>query len=303
MCVPFFATLQDVSNRGFNKECSKHAQAVKSKAVKSSKLHNRESKSHKRNVATIYTSYHGSSKLAVNKEEGGGVNNIDIPSLQPGCAPISKAFQSKLRKPTKFTSRPLEICSPVSFVSKHYQDGPADDIDKGHSDPLLVTDYVQDMYEHFRSEEHRAVLGPFLDTQPAINDRMRAILVDWLCDVNHKFKQHPDTLYIAVNIVDRYLAKTEVLRRHLQLVGVTALMIASKYEEIYPPELRDLVYICDRTYSKFEVRSFMPAFSRHYTLTFSCGLFEILTLTHHFFFTSLLYFHRFLTWKKRSSRH
>ena len=223
--------------------------------MKSSKHHNRESKSHKRNVATIYTSSQGSSKLAVNKE-GGGIPPIDIPSLQPGCAPIiSKSSQSKLSQPTKFTTRTLEIFSPVSFVSKHYQDGPADDIDKGHSDPLLVTDYVQDMYEHFRSEEHRAVLGPYLHTQPAINERMRAILVDWLCDVNHKFKQHPDTLYIAVNIVDRYLAKTEVLRRHLQLVGVTALMIASKYEEIYPPELRDLVYICDRTYSKFEVRS------------------------------------------------
>ncbi|GMI23675.1 hypothetical protein TeGR_g821 [Tetraparma gracilis] len=49
------------------------------------------------------------------------------------------------------------------------------------------------------------------------------------------------------------MALTPVTRPKLQLVGVTALLIASKYEEIYPPELRDLVYICDRAYSKSEI--------------------------------------------------
>lgn len=82
---------------------------------------------------------------------------------------------------------------------------------------------------------------------------MRSILVDWLVEVHLKFKLVPETLYLVVNLIDRYLAKKEVTRSKLQLVGVTALFIATKYEEIYPPELRDLVYICDRAYSKFEV--------------------------------------------------
>ena len=82
---------------------------------------------------------------------------------------------------------------------------------------------------------------------------MRSILVDWLVEVHLKFKLVPETLYLTVNIIDRYLSLTSVTRPKLQLVGVTALLIASKYEEIYPPELRDLVYICDRAYSKSEI--------------------------------------------------
>ena len=82
---------------------------------------------------------------------------------------------------------------------------------------------------------------------------MRSILVDWLVEVHLKFKLLPETLYLTVGIIDRYLAKREVTRPKLQLVGVTALLLASKYEEIYPPEIHDLVYICDRAFSKDEV--------------------------------------------------
>jgi cyclin B len=63
----------------------------------------------------------------------------------------------------------------------------------------------------------------------------------------------PETLYLTVNILDRYLQLKQVRRSKLQLVGVSALSIAAKYEEIYPPELRDLVYITDRAYNKNEI--------------------------------------------------
>ena len=135
--------------------------------------------------------------------------------------------------------------------------GQPDDIDERDSDdPLCATSYVQDMYEHFRGKEVFTSVRPvYMEDQQFINERMRSILVDWLVEVHLKFKLVPETLYLTVNVIDRYLAKTEVSRPKLQLVGVTALLIASKYEEIYPPELRDLVYICDRAYSKNEVRS------------------------------------------------
>ena len=63
----------------------------------------------------------------------------------------------------------------------------------------------------------------------------------------------PETLYLTVNIIDRYLEKKQVRRSKLQLLGVAALLAASKYEEIYPPEIRDLVYITDRAYNKHEI--------------------------------------------------
>jgi len=64
----------------------------------------------------------------------------------------------------------------------------------------------------------------------------------------------PETLFLAVNIVDRYLSKTQcVIRAKLQLVGVTAMLIAAKYEEMYPPQVRDFVYVTDRAYTPDEV--------------------------------------------------
>lgn len=68
-----------------------------------------------------------------------------------------------------------------------------------------------------------------------------------------KFKMVPESLYMTIHIIDRYLEVKSVRRSKLQLVGVAALLIAAKYEEIYPPELRDLVYITDRAYNKAEI--------------------------------------------------
>ena len=136
-----------------------------------------------------------------------------------------------------------------------YQYGPSDNIDERDAeDPLCVTSYVEDMYNYFRSKETSTSVRPvFMEAQPHINERMRSILVDWLVEVHLKFKLVPETLYLTINLIDRYLERKEVSRPKLQLVGVTSLLIASKYEEIYPPELRDLVYICDRAYTRSEV--------------------------------------------------
>ncbi len=176
--------------------------------------------------------------------------------------------------------------------------GPADDIDERDSeDPLCVTSYVQDMYEHFRLKEMSTSVRPvYMEDQQYINERMRSILVDWLVEVHLKFKLVPETLYLTVNIIDRYLSKTEVSRPKLQLVGVTALLIASKYEEIYPPELRDLVYICDRAYSKLEVRRHI--FMRGWI--FCADLYH--NLIHKSFSLFSRYIERFLIWKKSFSR-
>jgi G2/mitotic-specific cyclin-B, other len=89
--------------------------------------------------------------------------------------------------------------------------------------------------------------------QTDINEKMRAILIDWLIEVHLKFKLLPETLFLTVNLIDRYLEKQVIQRTKLQLVGVTAMLIASKYEEIYAPEVRDFVYITDKAYSKEEI--------------------------------------------------
>ena len=161
--------------------------------------------------------------------------------------------------------------------SSYQMTGTVDNVDERDSDdPLCTTSYVNDMYVHFREKEVFSSVRPiYMENQTHINERMRSILVDWLVEVHLKFKLVPETLYLTINMIDRFLEKERVSRPRLQLVGVTSLLIASKYEEIFPPELRDLVYICDKAYTKQDVsyqsREVTKTSSKH-LLIFLCSL-------------------------------
>jgi cyclin B len=118
-------------------------------------------------------------------------------------------------------------------------------------DPQAVTEYVDDIYDYMREIELRYMVNPrYMANQVDINEKMRSILLDWLVEVHRMFKLLPETLFLAVNLIDRFLEVKSVARDKLQLVGVTAMLIASKYEEIYAPECNDFVYISDGAYSK-----------------------------------------------------
>ena len=82
---------------------------------------------------------------------------------------------------------------------------------------------------------------------------MRSILIDWLIEVHNKFKLLPETLFITVAIIDRFLQRKAISKARLQLVGISALFIACKYEEIYPPDMKDFIFITDETFSKQEL--------------------------------------------------
>lgn len=126
----------------------------------------------------------------------------------------------------------------------------------------------------------------YMSIQSDINHKMRAILIDWLIEVcnyqclnskispslpsvilswtdgavvflivqvHHKFELLPETLFLAINLIDRYLSRQHVMRKYLQLVGITGMLLACKYEEVCVPLLEDFVYIADRAYSKEDV--------------------------------------------------
>jgi Cyclin len=92
-----------------------------------------------------------------------------------------------------------------------------------------------------------------MSKQGDINEKMRAILIDWLVDVHLKFRLQNETLFLTVNIIDRFLSAYQIPRQKLQLVGVTAMHIACKYEEIYAPEVKDYVYVTDNAYTREEI--------------------------------------------------
>mmetsp|Transcript_14285 Transcript_14285/g.23492 ORF Transcript_14285/g.23492 Transcript_14285/m.23492 type:complete len:352 (+) Transcript_14285:518-1573(+) len=129
------------------------------------------------------------------------------------------------------------------------------DIDSAdHENPLAVTEYVNDIFSYwFRVEPDTQVAPNYMLIQTDINDKMRAILIDWLVEVHLKFKLMPETLFLTHNLIDRFLSKKVVTRKNLQLVGVTAMLLASKYEEIWAPEVRDFVYISDKAYTREQI--------------------------------------------------
>jgi len=89
----------------------------------------------------------------------------------------------------------------------------------------------------------------FMSEQRSLNGRMRAILIDWIAQVLDMNRLSRRTFFLAVSLIDRCLSCMQVDRSNLQLLGSTALLIAAKMEEIHPPEVASLVYICDGAYT------------------------------------------------------
>ncbi|GMJ10578.1 CYCLIN B2;4 [Hibiscus trionum] len=129
------------------------------------------------------------------------------------------------------------------------------DIDNSDkNNPLAVVEYIDDLYKFYREAEGNGCVPPnYMAQQRDINERMRAILIDWLIEVHYKFELMEETLYLTVNIIDRFLSAHQVVRKKLQLVGITAMLIACKYEEVSVPVVEDLILISDKAYSRKEV--------------------------------------------------
>jgi cyclin B len=119
---------------------------------------------------------------------------------------------------------------------------------------LLATDFVNDIYIYLRwLETKQTVKSNFLSIQKEMTPKMRSVLVDWLINVHHQFRLLPETLYLGISIMDRFFQSETVSKDKIQLVGVTAFFIASKFEEIYPPDVQDFVTICDQLYHKRDI--------------------------------------------------
>jgi G2/mitotic-specific cyclin-B, other len=116
--------------------------------------------------------------------------------------------------------------------------------------PAKCSDIIERLYQNYYESEGVFTARPYINEQKDINAKMRAILVDWIVEVHYKFKLHQSTLWLSVNIIDRYLENVQTVRSDLQLVGVASLFIACKFEEVYPPEIKDCVYITDYAYSR-----------------------------------------------------
>ncbi|MDR3739595.1 MAG: hypothetical protein P4L40_11315 [Terracidiphilus sp.] len=125
-------------------------------------------------------------------------------------------------------------------IMASFRDLSVDQVDAADlSDARRVGDYAQAIISYNKEREVvKCPRGTSMTAQTDINEKFRAILVDWLVEVHLKFKLSPETLYLAVSIMDRFLEKKIISRTTLQLVGITSILLASKYEEIYAPAVR-----------------------------------------------------------------
>ncbi|XP_055925073.1 G2/mitotic-specific cyclin-B3-like isoform X2 [Argiope bruennichi] len=119
-------------------------------------------------------------------------------------------------------------------------------------DPSSVPQYARDIFRWYREREKQFILVKYLDKQKEMTKSMRAILVDWMVEVQESFELNHETLYLAVKLVDMYLMHNFVAKSKLQLVGATAVFIAAKFDERLPPLIDDFLYICDDSYNRQE---------------------------------------------------
>ena len=121
----------------------------------------------------------------------------------------------------------------------------------------IPKEYLNIIYYNLLKEEEKGIKPmpdyTYMSRQNEINDKMRSILVDWIIDVHFKFGFTDETLFMTISIIDRYLSICQITRTNFQLLGITALMIACKHEEIDLPKIDDFIYITDNAYVKNEV--------------------------------------------------
>lgn len=150
------------------------------------------------------------------------------------------------------TPIPMDISELVDSFSTQLLPSHIENIDaEDEENPQLVSEYASDIFSYLRFlENHYALSENFMKGQREVSPKMRSILIDWLVQVHQRFHLLQETLFLTVACLDRYLQEQQVSKTQLQLVGVTAMYVACKYEEMYAPEVNDFVYITDNAYSK-----------------------------------------------------
>ncbi|KAK4203302.1 putative G2/mitotic-specific cyclin-3 [Triangularia verruculosa] len=129
-----------------------------------------------------------------------------------------------------------------------------EEIEEEAWDVSMVAEYGEEIFAYMRQLEDSMVPNPhYMDNQTEIQWSMRAVLMDWLVQVHHRFCLLPETLFLTVNYIDRFLSVKIVSLGKLQLVGATALFVAAKYEEINCPSVQEIVYMVDSGYNVDEI--------------------------------------------------
>ncbi|KAJ3669198.1 hypothetical protein LUZ60_011148 [Juncus effusus] len=164
----------------------------------------------------------------------------------------TKAKKREVHSLTSVLSARSKAASGISVKPQRQID--EIDLPDAHSQ-FAVVEYIDDLYKFYKEQEQESLYRAveYMPSQSEINPKMRAILADWMIEVHHKFELMPETLYLTLSVIDRYLSLDLVPRRQLQLVGIAAMLISCKYEEIWAPEVNDFIHISDSAYTREQI--------------------------------------------------
>lgn len=174
----------------------------------------------------------------------------------------SKVVGKFTRSPSCRHSGDLEnpVILPGSSDYKKGKTPPA--VARQSTDPVDVTEYIDEIHDYQRKKESLAIVSPnyLKEIQRDVQESFRATLIDWLGTVHFgaekfdsEFALSSDTLFLTVQLIDRFLSQVPVAVGDLQRVGVAAFFIASKYEDIYAPLVDNLVYWSAETFTREEL--------------------------------------------------
>ncbi|KAM4080389.1 hypothetical protein ACJW30_11G012200 [Castanea mollissima] len=163
---------------------------------------------------------------------------------------VSDVIPKKSKRRRSYTSllmagsKLLEGCGEVMKLEK------LPSIDD-NCNQLEVAEYVDEIYQYYWvAEAQNPSMENYMSIQTDITAHMRGILINWLIEVHFKFDLMQETLYLMVTLLDRYLSQASVKKNEMQLVGLTALLLASKYEDFWHPRVKDLISISAESYTR-----------------------------------------------------
>ena len=159
---------------------------------------------------------------------------------------------------------------------------------KEFNSTLLPFEYLNDIWESFIDKEklNDYSFKDIISTQTDIKESMRCILIDWIISIQNKFFMKKNTLFLTINLIDRYLSKKSIHRTKFQLLGVSSLFIACKYEEIYMKNINQFVELTARAFDKNEIlemeKTIIDLVDFNLDLPLSDDFFDILSTVYKF---------------------
>lgn len=198
-------------------------------------------------LSKLQASFRQKAEAKAEAEKQGAASGAGRDKLRIEEEDSEAAFSSRTNR--------LEIESPASKKEKaFFAEVPGNfQFERNFKD--ILAQHICKIMAHIRGREEkcRVKVDYFKKKQKQVDSKMREVLVDWLMEVHSRYKMRHETIFLAVRLIDKYLSLRPIEYDRFQLLGTASLMIAAKYEEIYPPKVKDFVYICANAYTRADV--------------------------------------------------